>query len=234
MVRRFFAAVEPHEGADRRPVRQAHHVGGNEAKRVHVPARAFVEVRRFDDEMTQFRHLRRFARRTLRIVDPDYAVGSVVRNSRTQRQSPTKSLAMQDVHGDAVGAHKADKRPAARGVRGLDRAPSRLRQKLQILSLRNRKAEPSKAGTPGERDAINVGRGSRPPHEQFGLRPRSHDEAEVRQILFRFGEIGPLEMDEQKLVRLHDRRRAALQFYTAGSGVQLSKGHGSRSQRMES
>ena len=51
MVGGLVAPIEPHEGPDRHSVGQAHHVGGDEAERVHVPAYAFIEVGRFKDEV---------------------------------------------------------------------------------------------------------------------------------------------------------------------------------------
>src|SRR5271165_3523184 len=48
MVGRLVAAVEPHERPDRGSVREAHHVGRDEAQHVHIPACAAVEVGRLE------------------------------------------------------------------------------------------------------------------------------------------------------------------------------------------
>ena len=107
MVGRLVAAVEPHEGADRRSVGQAHDVGGDEAQRVHVPARAFLEVGRLDDEVAELGDLRGLERRPLRIVHAHDLARRVVRDRGPRRQRLGRRIAVQHVDLDALRVAKA-------------------------------------------------------------------------------------------------------------------------------
>jgi hypothetical protein len=110
-------AVEPHEGADRRSVGQAHHVGGDEAECFHVPARAVVEVRRLDDEVAQFSDLGRLERRALRIVDPDDLARRIVQDREPGREWVGRREAVPHVDLDALWVAKTHDRAPAWAVR---------------------------------------------------------------------------------------------------------------------
>ena len=198
MVGRFVAAVEPHEGPDRRSVREAHDVGRDEAERVHVPARAFLEVGRLDDEMAELGHLRRLERRPLRIVHPHDLIRRVMRDRGARGERLGRRIAVQRVDLDALRVAKAHHRAAARVVRPFDRASELLRQGREVIGARDREPKSDEPGLGAAGDAIDVRPRTGSPQEEFVLGFRDDEQPEIAKILLSLREIGPLEMNEQK------------------------------------
>ena len=158
MVGRLVAAVEAHERPDRGSVRKAHHIGRNEAQSVHVPARAAVEVGRLEHKVPELRHLRRRQRRTLRIVDADRVVRSIVRNGRADRLRRGRSETVMDADRDAERVDEAHDGAPTGAVCLFDRKAHRLRQRLQVVGGGDRQSEADEPRRVAAADAIDVRR----------------------------------------------------------------------------
>ena len=193
---------------------------GNEAERIHVPARARVEIRRFEDEMSKLRHLRRLERRALRIVHPNGLVGRVVRDRRPGRQRLALREAVQHVHRHALRIAQADDGPSPRRVGRLDRTAERFRQPFEVRHGGDREPKPHEFGDGPTARAIDVRLRSRPAQEELVFASRGDDQAEVAKISLGLPEVRPLEMNEQQFVGLDDRRPAARQRDAAGSAIE--------------
>ena len=212
MVGRLVAAIEPHERSDRGSVREAHHVGWNEAEHVHVPAGAAVEIGRLQHEVAELRHLGRRERRALRIVDADRLVRSIVRNGRANRLRRDRGEAMMDADRDAERVDEAHDGAAARPVGRFDRTARRLRQRLQVVGGGDGQSEADEPRRVAAADAVDVRRRAGSAQEEFVLALRDDEQPEVDEIVPRTVEVGPFEMRIEQRVRLHHRRAAARQF----------------------
>ena len=140
MVGWLVASVEPHESADRRSVRQAHDVGRNEAKRVHVPAHAPVEVRSFEHEVAELGDLRRLERGPLGVVHAHDLARSVVQDRAPGRKRLGRRNPMQNVDLDSFRIDETHDRAAAWARRPLYRTAERLGQSLNVVCAWNRQA----------------------------------------------------------------------------------------------
>ncbi len=209
MVRRLGAAIEPHEGAHRRAVGEAHHVRRDEAESIHVPARRNIEVRGLQDHVSELDHLRRLQLRALGVVDPDRQVRRVVGNRVAQRQRLARREAEQHFHENALGVPQSNDRSAARPFRRLDRLAKGVGEPLKIRKRRHGQAEPDEAGLRAQSRPIDVGVAPRAAHEELSFGLGDADEAEVGEIGLRLSEIRPFEADEQERVRANERRWAS-------------------------
>ena len=212
MVGRLVAAVEAHERPDRGSVRKAHHVGRYEAQHVHIPACAAVEVGRLEHKVPELRHLRRRQRRTLRIVDADRLVRSIVRNGRANRLRRDRGEAMMDADRDAERVDEAHDGAAARPVGRFDGTARRLRQRLQVVGGGDGQSEADEPRRRAATDAIDVRRRAGAAQEEFVLALRDDEQPEVDEIVPRAVQVGPFEMRVEQRVRLDHRRAAARQF----------------------
>ena len=212
MVARLVAAVEPHERPDRGSVRKAHHIGRDEAQRVHIPACAAVEVGRLEHEVPELCHLRRRQRRTLRIVDANRVVRGIVGNGRANRLRRDRGEAVMHADRDAERVDEAHDRAPAGAVGRFDRTARGLRQRLQVVGGGDRQSEADEPRRVAATDAIDVRRRAGPAEEEFVSALRGDRQPEVDEIVSRAVEVGPFEMRVEQRVRLHRRRAAARQF----------------------
>ena len=141
MVARLIAAVEAHERPDRGPVRKAQHARWYEAQHVHIPACAAVEVGRLEHKVPELRHLRRLQRRTLRIVNANRLVRSIVGDGRAYRLRRNRGETMMDADRDAERVDQADDGAAAGTIGRSTGRPDGLRQRLEVVGGGDRQSQ---------------------------------------------------------------------------------------------
>ena len=95
------------------------------------------------------------------------------------------------------------------------RTAERLRQFLKVVRARNRQTQPDEPGLRAARHAIDVGSRTGSAQEHLVLGLRDDDQPKIAKVLLGAFEIRALEMDEQEIVCLHDRRDAAWKFDAA-------------------
>ena len=212
MVARLVAAVEAHERPDRGSIGKAHHIGRDEAQHVHIPARATVEIGCLEHKVPELRDLRRRKRRTLRIVDADRLVRSVVRNGRTNRLRRDRGEAMMHADRDAKRVDEAHDGASAGAICLLDGTAHGLRQRLQVVRGGDRQSEADEPGCVAVADAVDVRGRASSAQEEFVLALRDDEQPKVDEIVPRAVQVGPFEMGIEQRVGLHCRRDAARQF----------------------
>ncbi len=156
--------------------------------------------------MPELCHLRRLERRTLRIVDADRLVRSIVGNGRANRLRRDRGEAMMDADRDAERVDEPHDGAAAGAVGRFDGRPARLRQRLQVVGGGDGQSEADETRRRAATDAIDVGRRAGSAQEEFVLALRDDEQPEVDEIVPRAVQVGPFEMRIEQRVRFHDRR----------------------------
>ena len=162
MVRRFSATIQTHEGADRRTVGQAHHIGRNEAECVYVPTHGPIEIWRLQDEVAELRDLRRLNIGRWVSLTRTMCLGALCGTGGRTGKGVAGAIPCMTSTSMPWGSRRRTTNPPPRSVGTLHAAAKGFGQRFEILRLRETERPRPRKRARATRHPVDIGFGPAP------------------------------------------------------------------------